>query len=65
MGHRRAKQKERKRKRTFVIKAIYPVDTGTFVITPKDEEVFWIFDFVRKEQANRFEGLFPSIHVIA
>ena len=34
--------------RTFVVKAIYPVDTGTFVIASEDEEVFGIFDLVCK-----------------
>jgi hypothetical protein len=37
------------KKRTFVIKAVYPVDTGTLVVASEDEEVFWIFDFVGKE----------------
>jgi hypothetical protein len=40
------------RKRTFVIKAINPVNTGTFVISTENEEVFWIFDLVGKEQAD-------------
>ena len=44
MGHIK-----RKEGRTFVIKAIYPVDTGAFVITSEDEKVFWIFDFVGEE----------------
>ena len=33
-------------KRTFVVKTIYPVDTGTFMIASEDEEVFGIFDLV-------------------
>ena len=37
-----------KQGRTFVIKAIYPVDTGTFVIASEDEEVFGIFDLICK-----------------
>ena len=40
--------------RTFVIKPIYPIDTGAFVIPAEDEEVFGVFDFVGKEQANLF-----------
>ena len=54
-----------KKERTFVIKAVYPVDTGALVIASKDEKVFWIFDFVRKEEADGFEGLFSSVDVIA
>ncbi len=41
--------------RTFVIKAVYPIDAGTFMITSQDEEVFWIFDLVCKEEADGFE----------
>ena len=50
---------------TFVIKAIYPIDTGAFVIAPEDEEVFGIFDLVSKKQADRLETLLPSINIIA
>ena len=34
---------------TFVIKAVYPVNTGTFVISSQQEKVFWVFNFVCKE----------------
>ena len=42
-------------RRTFVVKAVYPIDTGTFVIASQDEEVFWIFDLVCKEEADSFQ----------
>ena len=41
--------------RTFVIEAIYPVDTGTFVVAAQDEEVFGIFDLVGKEKTDGFK----------
>jgi len=41
-------------KRTFVIKAVDPIDTCTLVISTKNEEVFRIFDFVGKEQTDGF-----------
>ena len=35
------------------------------MITAQDEEVLWILDLVREEQADGFEGLFAAVHVIA
>ena len=31
---------------TLIIEAVYSVNTGTFVVTPEQEEVFWVFDLV-------------------
>ena len=39
---------------TFVIESINTIDTGTFVIPSQEEKVFWILDFVGKEQADYF-----------
>jgi hypothetical protein len=50
---------------TFVIKAIYPVNTSTFMIAPQNEKVFWVFYLVCEEKANCFQGLLPSVHIIA
>jgi len=36
----------------FVIKSINPIDTGAFMVASQDEEVFGIFDLVRKEKAD-------------
>lgn len=49
----------------FIIEAIDAVDGGAFVIATQDEEVLWILDLVRKEQADGFEGLLAAVHVIA
>ncbi len=35
------------------------------MISAKDEEVLRVFDFVCKEETDRFEGLFSSIHIIS
>lgn len=36
----------------FIVKAVDSVDRGTFVISSQDEEIFWVLDLVRKEQAD-------------
>jgi hypothetical protein len=50
---------------TFVVEAVDTIDAGTFVVAAKNEEIFWIFDLVREQQANRFQGLFSTIDVVA
>ena len=50
---------------TFVIKAINTVDTSTFVVTSQEEKVFWILDFVRKEQTDYFQRLLATVDVVA
>jgi len=52
-------------KRTFIVKAVNPIDTCTLVISTKNKKVFGVFDLVGKEQANGFQGLFSSIDIIA
>ena len=44
--------RKREKKRTFVIKAINPINTSTLMVTPQDEKVFRIFDLVRKQQTD-------------
>lgn len=50
---------------TFVIKAVYPVDTRAFVVSSQNEEVFGVFDLVCKKKADCFERLFATVDVIA
>ena len=50
---------------TLVIKAINTVDTSTFVITSQEEKVFWILDFVGKEQTDYFQRLLATVDVVA
>jgi hypothetical protein len=35
------------------------------MVATQDEEIFWIFDLVRKEKANSLERLLSSINVIS
>lgn len=48
----------------LVVKTIYPVYAGAFVIAAQQEEVLRIFDFVCQQQAYRLQGLLPSVNVI-
>ena len=49
----------------FIIEAIDAVDRCAFVVPAKDEEIFWVFDFVCEKEADGLERLFASINVIA
>ncbi len=51
--------------RTLVIKSINAIDTGTFVISSKNEEVFWVFDLVGEQEANGFQTLLSTVHVVS
>ena len=31
---------------TFIIKSVDPVDAGTFMVAPQQEEILWVLDFV-------------------
>jgi hypothetical protein len=52
-------------KLTFIIESVNSVDAGTFVVPSEEEEVFWVFDFVSKKQADGLKGLFATVHVVA
>jgi hypothetical protein len=58
-----ARRKEKTR--TFIVKPIYPVDASALVVPAEDKKVLRVLDFVRKQQANRLERLFPAIDVVA
>ncbi len=49
----------------LVIETVDTVDTGTFVISAEQEEVFRILDLVRKKKTDHFYRLFASVDVIA
>jgi len=34
------------------------------MIPPQEEEVFWIFDLVREQEAHDLQRLLPTIHVV-
>jgi hypothetical protein len=35
------------------------------MIAPQNEKVFWVFYLVCEVEANCFQGLLPSVHIIA
>jgi hypothetical protein len=49
----------------LVVKAVNSIDAGTLVVSPEQEEVLLVLDFVRKEQAHHLQRLLPSIHVVS
>ena len=49
----------------LVVKTVDTVDRRALVVAAQDEEVLWVLDLVRKEEANGLEGLLPAVHVIA
>jgi len=49
----------------FVIKSVDAVDTRCFMVTSKNEEIFWVLDFICKEKANNLNGLLSSINIVS
>jgi hypothetical protein len=37
----------------------------TLVVTPEQEEIFWVLDFVAQQQEDRLQRLFPPVHIVA
>jgi len=54
-----------KGKLTLVVKAVYPVDARTLVVSSQNEEVFGVFDLVCKEEADRLKRLLATVDIIA
>lgn len=51
--------------RTLVIEAVDAVDAGTLVVATQDEEVLWILDLVRHQQADGLQALLASVNVVS
>lgn len=49
----------------LVIEAVYSVDGGALVIATQQEEVLWVLDLVGEQQADGFEWLFATVHIVA
>ena len=49
---------------TFIVESVYSVNTGTFMISSKQEKILWIFDLVCEQETNGLQTLFASIDVI-
>lgn len=48
----------------LIVESVDTVDRGAFVVTAENEEVFGIFDLVRKQQADGLEGLLATVDVV-
>ena len=48
----------------FIVESIYAVNSRAFVVSPEDEEVFWILDFVSKEKADNLDRLLSAVYVV-
>ena len=48
----------------LIIETVDSVNGSALVVTTEDEEVFWIFDFVCKKEADCLERLLSSVNVI-
>jgi len=49
----------------FVVEPVDPVNTGALVVSPEEEKVLWVLDFVGQEEADGLQGLLASVHVVA
>ena len=48
----------------FIVESIYAVNSRAFVVSPENEEVFRILDFVGKEETDNLNRLFSTIYIV-
>jgi hypothetical protein len=48
----------------LIVEAIDAVDWSAFVVASKNKEVLWVFDFVCQKEADGFQRLFASVHIV-
>lgn len=48
----------------LIVESVDTVDRGTFVVTAENEEVFGVFDLVRKQQADGLERLLATVDIV-
>lgn len=49
----------------LIVESVDTVDRRAFVVTTENEEVFGIFDLVRKQQADGLEGLLATVDIVS
>jgi hypothetical protein len=49
----------------LIVKAIDAIDSGRFVISPEDEKVFRVLNFVGEQKTNGFKRLLAPIDVVS
>jgi hypothetical protein len=50
---------------TLIVETVNSVDAGLFVVSSQQEEVLGIENLVRKKQADGFNRILPTIHVVS
>lgn len=50
---------------TFIIETIYSVDWSTLVISPQQEEILRVFNFVGQQETDGFQRLLPPVHIVS
>lgn len=50
---------------TLIIESIYSVDGGALMVSPQQEEVLRVFDFVGQKQTDGLQRLLPSVHIVS
>lgn len=48
----------------LIVESVDTVDRGAFVVTAENEEVFGVFDFVGKQQADGLERLLATVDIV-
>lgn len=48
----------------LIVESVDTVDRGAFVVTAENEEVFGVFDLVRKQQADGLERLLATVDIV-
>ena len=49
----------------LIVEAVDAVDGRALVVAAQDEEVLWVLDLVREQQADRLERLLAPVYVVA
>jgi hypothetical protein len=49
----------------FIIESVDAVDGSALVVSSENKEVLGVLDLVSQQQANGFQALFPTIHVVS
>lgn len=50
---------------TLIIETIYSVDRSTLMVSPQQEEVLRVFDFVGQQKTDGFQRLLPPVHIVS
>lgn len=48
----------------LIVEAVDAVDARTLVVSSEQEEILGVLDLIRQQQADGFQRLLPSVHVI-